>query len=140
MTDLAVERDRAILDVVQAEDATLGRVDDRRRQQRAVDAAVADGEGAAGQLLEGELVVARRWPRSAMVLLDLGEAQPLGAANDRHHEALAAADRDADVVVVLVDDVVAADLALTAGNCLSASTAALTKNDMKPSLTPCFRL
>ena len=40
--DLAVERDRALLDLVHAEDADLRRVEDRRGEQRAEDAAVGD--------------------------------------------------------------------------------------------------
>ena len=56
--DLAVAGDRAVLDGVQAEDAALRRIDDRRREQRAVDAAVGDRERAALQLLELELVLA----------------------------------------------------------------------------------
>ena len=43
-------------------------------------------------------------------LLDLGERQAVGVAHHRHDQALVGADRDADVVVVLVDDVGAVDL------------------------------
>ncbi len=45
--DLAVEGDRALLDGVHAEDAALGRIEDRGAEQRAVGAAVGDGEHAA---------------------------------------------------------------------------------------------
>ncbi len=66
----------------------LRRVEDRRGQQRAEDAAVGDGERAAGQVVELELRRrGRAWPNSAMALLDLGEAQPVGVADDRHHQA-----------------------------------------------------
>jgi predicted phosphoribosyltransferase len=47
-------------------------------------------------------------------------------------------DRDADVVVVLVDDVVAVDLGVDGGSSFSAAMQAFTKKDMKPSFTPCF--
>ena len=50
--DLAVEGDRALLNLVQPEDADLGRVEDRRAQQRTEDAAVGDGEGAAAQVFD----------------------------------------------------------------------------------------
>ena len=43
-------------------------------------------------------------------LLELGERQAIGVAHDRHDQPLAAADGHADVVVILVDDVGAADL------------------------------
>ena len=108
--DLVADRHRPLLDLVHAEDAGLRRVQDRRRHQRAVDAAVGDGEGAAGQLLDGELAVARPLAELGDLLLDLGEAQLIGIAHHRHDQALLGADGDADVVVVLVDDVVAVDL------------------------------
>ena len=57
--DLVAHRDRAPLDLVHAEDAGLRRVEDRRRHQRAVDAAIGDREGAAGEILDRELAVAR---------------------------------------------------------------------------------
>ncbi len=89
--------------------------------------------------LQLELVVLRALAEVGDRLLDLGEAQAIGVADHRHRQALAAADRDADVVVVLVDDVGAADLARSpAGTSFSASIAAFTKKDMKPSLMPYF--
>ena len=44
--------------VVHAEDGDLRRVEDRRAQQRAEDAAVGDGERAALEVLDGDLAVA----------------------------------------------------------------------------------
>ena len=43
-------------------------------------------------------------------LLDLGEGHPPRVPEHRHHEAPGGAHRDADVVIALVDDVVAVDL------------------------------
>ena len=43
------------------------------------------------------------------LLLDVGEAELVGVADDRHHQPLLGADRHADVVEVLVDDVGAVD-------------------------------
>ena len=57
--DLAVDRDRAVLDLVQAEDADLRVVDDRRRDERAEHAAVGDRERAAGEVVHRQLAVAR---------------------------------------------------------------------------------
>ncbi len=45
-----------------------------------------------------------------MALLDAGQRQPVGVADNRHDQALVGADRNSDVVVVLVDDVLAVDL------------------------------
>ena len=89
----------------------MRRVEDRRRHQRAVDAAVGDGEGAALHLLDRRACRrGRGLPKSAMRLLDLGDRELVGVAHHRHDEALVGADGDADVVVVLVDDVAAVDL------------------------------
>lgn len=55
--DLAVDGDGLVLDGVQAEDGGLGQVDDRGAHEGAEDAAVGDGEGAAGHVFDGELVV-----------------------------------------------------------------------------------
>ena len=57
--DLAVEGHRALLDLVEAEDARLRRVEDGRGDERAEDAAVGDREGAAGEVIDRELAVAR---------------------------------------------------------------------------------
>src|SRR6185503_21032609 len=57
--NLAVLDHGAVLGRVHAEDRRLRRVDDRRREHRAEHAAVGDREGAAGELLQGELAVLR---------------------------------------------------------------------------------
>ncbi len=46
------------------------------------------------------------------LLLDVGEVPAVGVAHHRHHQPLLGADRDADVVMVLVDDVLAVDLGI----------------------------
>ena len=56
--DLAVNGDGLVLDGVQAEDGSLGQVDDGGAHEGAEDAAVGDGEGATSHVLDGELVVA----------------------------------------------------------------------------------
>ena len=56
--NLAVDGDGLVLDGVQAEDGGLGQVDDGGAHEGAEDAAVGDGEGAAGHVFDGELVVA----------------------------------------------------------------------------------
>jgi hypothetical protein len=55
--DLAVDGDGLVLDSVQAEDGGLGQVDDGSAHEGTKDAAVGDGEGAAGHVFNGELVV-----------------------------------------------------------------------------------
>jgi hypothetical protein len=56
--------------------------------------------------------VARRPAEPADFLLDVGNAHLVGIAHHRHHQALVGADGDADVAVVLVDDVGAVDLGI----------------------------
>src|SRR5258708_3594738 len=50
--NLTVYADRPILDLVQAEDADLRRIENRRAEQRTEDAAVGDRKRAAGQVLQ----------------------------------------------------------------------------------------
>jgi hypothetical protein len=69
--DLAGDHHRPLLDLVHAEDAGLRRVQNWRRHQRAVDAAVGDGEGAALHLLDLERTLARAAAVAGDVLLDL---------------------------------------------------------------------
>ena len=92
-----------------AEDAGLGGIEDGCGEQRAEDAAVGDGEGAALHVRHRQLAV----PCSAAVfddgVLDLMQPQGVGVAHDRHHQAAVGADGDAHVVVAVVDDVVAVD-------------------------------
>src|SRR5437899_2368324 len=57
--DFAGDRYRSLLNLVHAEDAGLRRIENRRRHQRAVDAAVRDGKGAALHLFDLERAVAR---------------------------------------------------------------------------------
>jgi hypothetical protein len=54
-------------------------------------------------------------------LLDLGEAHRVGVAHDRHDQALGRRHRDRDVEIVVIDDLVALDPALTDGTSLAAS-------------------
>ncbi len=56
-----------------------------------------------------------------------------------HHQPALGADGHADVEVILRKTISLPSMrALTAGNAFKASIAALMKNDMKPSATPCF--
>ena len=94
----------------------MRRIQDRRRQQRPVHATVRDREGAALHLLDGELAVSGAPAEVGDRLLYLGELHAVRLAHHRHDEALLGADGDADVVVVLVDDVRAVDLGIHGGD------------------------
>ncbi|ENN89592.1 hypothetical protein RHSP_59795 [Rhizobium freirei PRF 81] len=108
--DLAADGDRTLLDLVHAENARLRRIQNRRGHQRTVDAAVRDGEGAALHVGHRKLTVAGCLAEAADFLLDLGDRHLVGIAHDRNDQALVRADGNADVAVVLVDDVGAVDL------------------------------
>ena len=97
---------------------TLRRVEDRRRHQRAIDAAVGDREGPAREILDRQFAVARLAGQRSDRLLDLGKGHSVGVTHDRHDQTLLGADRDADVVVVFVDDVVAVDFGVDLGQLL----------------------
>src|SRR4029078_13175677 len=99
---LAAYTPRPLLDLVHTEEPGLRRVEDRRRHQRAVNAAVRDGEGAALPLVKLELPVARALAEIADRLLDGRERHMVGIAHHRDHQALLGADRDADGIVILV--------------------------------------
>src|SRR5262249_58394893 len=113
---LAASRHRSFFNLAHAEDAGLRTIDNRRRSRRAVDAAVRDGKGAALHLFDVERAVARASPEIGNVLLDLRERFLIAVAHHRHDQALLGPDCDADVIVVLVDDVAAVDLAVDGGN------------------------
>src|SRR6266404_5228916 len=68
--DLVANRNGAPRDLVHAEDAGLRRVEDRRRHQRTIDAAIGDREGAAGEIIDRQLAVARLAGEGGDRLLD----------------------------------------------------------------------
>ena len=113
--DLSVHAHGPLLDGVHAQDGTLGRIDDGRGQHRPVDAPVADREGAPLHLVRLEFAGLSARTEIGNGLFNLGEAHAVRIAQHGNHEALAAADGNADVEVMLVDDVRAPDLGIDRG-------------------------
>ena len=107
--DLSINGHGALLDAVHAEDRALRRVEDGRAQERAVDAAVGDGEDAAGEVADLEFAVFGFFRVGEDVEFEVGEGFFVAVVEDGNNEAAFGADGDADVVVVLVDDFVALD-------------------------------
>ena len=107
--DLPVDRHRALEGCVHAQHCRLGHVDDRRRHERAKDAAVGDGEGSAGHVLHGQLALLGLGAELDDLLLDVGEAHLVGGAKHGHHQALRRRHGDGHVDVVAVHDLVAVD-------------------------------
>src|SRR2546426_750261 len=108
--DVALASHGPLLYRVQPEDAALRRIDNGRGEQRAIDATIADGERAALEFFDFEFVLLCAAREVANGHLDFGKAQPLGVPQDRDHQALAAADSYADVIVIVIDDVRSANL------------------------------
>ena len=81
-------------------------------------AAVGDGEGAAGHLLDGQRAFLGALAELGDGLLDLGEAHPVGVADDRHDQPLGRRHRDRDVEIIVIDDLVALDAGVDRGHVL----------------------
>ena len=123
--DLAADHHGPLLNLVHAQNARLGSVQDRRRHERTIDAAIGDGEGAALHLLQLQGAVAGALAEVGDGLLDLGEAHAVRVAHHGNHEALLGAHRNAQMVIVLVDEVRAVDLGVDRRNLLEGLGAGL---------------
>src|SRR5579862_8268780 len=86
--DLTVERDRAVLDFVQSENAGLRVVEDRRRDEGAEDSAVRDREGSTCQVIQRELPISRARGHRGDLATDLNDPLGVRVFNNRYHQAL----------------------------------------------------
>ena len=100
-------------------------VQDRRRHEAAIDAAVRDGEGPALHFRHAELAVAGAGAKFGDLLLDRGKAHLVGIAHHRHDKARRRADGHAHMNEVLVDHVAAVDLGIDLGHFLQRVAAGL---------------
>ena len=107
--NLTIAHHRPVLDRMHTQNRALGRVQDRRRKHRAVDAAVADAEGAPLQIGDGQAIGLDLLGKSGNGLLDFIQLHAVGVAQDRHHQPLFTADGDADIVKIVQNDVIAVD-------------------------------
>ena len=110
--DLTADHDRTLLDLVHAQNTRLRGIEDRGRHQRAIDTTIGDGEGAALHVGHRQLPIAGLPAEIADFLFDLGDRHLVGIAHHRNHKALVGADSDADMGVLLVDQVIAIDLGI----------------------------
>ena len=99
-------------DLMHAEDAALWRIQDRRGEERSVHSAVCDGECAALQVFDFQFSVARPAGEIGDVTLQLGKTFLVRIAHDRDNESALSADRDADVVKIVLDEIVSFDAAV----------------------------
>ncbi len=110
--DLSINRDRALLDTVHPENPRLRRIDDRGAEERSVDPAVRDRKNATLKIWQTELAVAGLRCVIDDVFLDLGKTLLITVADHGDDEALLRADRDTDVVEVVLDDLFPLDPAI----------------------------
>src|SRR5690606_20892107 len=80
--------------------------------------AVGDGEGAAGHLLHGQLAVTRLAAELGDGALDLGQVHELGVTQYRNHQAAITGYGHADILIAVVDDVLAVDRSVHLGETL----------------------
>mmetsp|Transcript_22640 Transcript_22640/g.38841 ORF Transcript_22640/g.38841 Transcript_22640/m.38841 type:complete len:209 (+) Transcript_22640:151-777(+) len=113
-----VDDHRTLVDGVHAQDGRLGGVDNRGGEEGAEHPPVGDGEGAAGHVVDGELVVLRLLPQIKDALLYVGEGEGVAVAEDGYDEAAGRGHRHRDVHIVTVNDVVAVDDCVDIGEVL----------------------
>ena len=90
---------------MQAEDAALRRIDNWGAHHRSIDTTVGDRERSPLQFLQLEFVFAGPFREISDAQFDLGKRQRFGVAQNRNDKPLPPADSDADVAVIVVDDV-----------------------------------
>src|SRR5215218_6731334 len=113
--DLALAHDRTLADPMHAEDPHLRRIDQRRHQDPGELARARDREGAAAELLRLQAALARRLGETRHLSLELLERGRIAVAHDRNDQPVVGRDRDADVVAVEVDQLVAVDARVELG-------------------------
>ena len=114
--DLTVHDHRAFLNFVHAEDTGLRGVQDRRGHERAVDATVRDGEGAALHFCHGQFAVTGAFALFSDLFFDVGKAFLVDVTQNRNNQTLRCTCRDAHVDKVLVHDVCAVDFGVHFGH------------------------
>ena len=107
-----------------SENPALWRIQDRSRHQRAVDSAVGNRESAARHIGDRELARARARGELGHLLLDIEECHLVRAAKHRHDEPALSADRDANIIVVVIDHIAAVNRGIHFGNALERLNAA----------------
>ncbi len=135
---LSVHGDRAFLDAVKAEDAHLGRIEDRGAEQRTEDAAVGDGKGTAAQIFQGEGPILRSLGKVADLSLDLGKGHATGVAQHRHDQAFFGADGNTDIVVILEQDFIALNFGVQPGEGFEGADDGFDEEGHEPELDAVF--
>mmetsp|Transcript_842 Transcript_842/g.2144 ORF Transcript_842/g.2144 Transcript_842/m.2144 type:complete len:415 (-) Transcript_842:394-1638(-) len=132
--DLSVDDHGPLVGGVHTEDGRLRWVDDGGGEEGAKDAAVGDGEGAAGHVVDGHGAVARLLAQHRDRLLDVGKGHPVGVPQHRDHEAFRGGHRDGNVAIVLINNVVPVDDGVDRGHLLQRVGRRLDKGAHEPEL------
>ena len=109
-TGRAADRDDLVADRPHAEVGDLGRADDRRAQPDAEAAVVVDRERRPRELLRAHPAVVDGARERDDLEGHLGQRPAAGVVDDRDHEAVGAAHRDADVVVAVQRELLALEV------------------------------
>ena len=110
--NLTFAGDGTVLNVVEPEDADLRGIEDGRAEHGAIDATVADGEGATAEIIQREGAVLRFFGHGADGALELGERETVSIADDGDNKSFGRADGNANVEVVFEDDFVTLNFAV----------------------------
>ncbi len=98
LAELVGDDDRALNQSTGAEDGDLGLVDDRGVEEGSSRAIVGDGEGAAGQLVRGHLVVAGAGSEIANLVGQPSDIEITSVLDDRNQQPARGINGDADVL------------------------------------------
>lgn len=116
--NLAVNSNGSLLNGVHAQNGALGHVDNGSTHHRAKDTTVRDGEGTAGQVLNGNLAITGLGSVLGNALLNLDKRQRLSVADDGGDETLGGGNGNRDIDIVVVDDRVTLDSGVDSGQLL----------------------
>src|SRR5262249_44787095 len=105
-----------ILDFMHSQNPALGRVQDRRTEKRAVDSSIGNRENSPGQIVELQFSIARFFGVGGDVFLELCKALFIRVSNDRDYQAAFGSNSNTNVVIVVLDQVVAVDSGVNGRN------------------------
>ena len=111
-----VHRHWARHDFVHPENAALRRIQNRRGEERAINTAIRNGECAALEIFELQFSVTRPSGVIGDVALQIGKTFLIRVAHYRHHKSALRPNGYADVVEVILDEIITVDTAVDDGH------------------------
>src|SRR5262249_1861522 len=113
---LAINRHGTRHDFVHPKNSALWWVQNRRGEERAVNAAVCNGECAALKVFKLQFSFTRSSRVTGNVALQIGKTFLVRVAHDRHHKSALRPNRYADVVEVILNEIITVDAAVHYGH------------------------